>query len=849
MPLESGVRVGEYEIVGAVGAGGMGEVYRARDHRLGRDVAIKVLPEALAGNQDRLLRLQREAQSAGSLNHPNLLTIHELGVDRGRPFIVSELLDGSTLRDRMSAGPLAPKRAADYASQIAEGLAAAHERGIVHRDLKPENIFVTRDGRVKILDFGLAKSVEPVVSAGISETVKKSLTDPGTVIGTVGYMSPEQVRGDSVDARSDIFTLGAILYEMLSGRRAFHGTSSVDTLHAILHADPPELSDTNPQIPPALARIVNHCLEKDPERRFQAARDLAFALQSMSGISSDAIVAAGRKSARPVVPLVVGAILAAAAAGFFVARSIRHPSTPHFERVTYRKLGYPNGAFTTDQQSIMYSTYVPGGGSGEIEVAQIGSPEARTTGLAALVLSVSSKGEAAVLLKPQAVGGFVVTGTVARVPISGGAPREIAGDAQWADWTPSGDDMLILRTAGGRARIEFPPGHVRYETTGWITTPKFSPDGKDIAFIEHPLPLDDAGFIALVDAAGQKRVLSPYYASAQGLAWSPDGHDIWFTAAEHGGARVVYAVSRAGKVRLIASAPGTLMIHDLARDGRALVTNSDTRQRTFVHRAGENRDREFSWLDWTLLRDMSADGRVILFDETGDGGGSNQGVYIRATDGSPAVRLGDGYANALSPDGASVLAVKRTAGWAQMFLYPTGPGVSRQITTDPMNHTMGTFTADGKSLIYRATDNRHPAQLYIQRLADGARRVLVANDVGGARMVCSPDDKWVVYRTPSSATMLAALSGGAPRLLPIGTITAIVGWSSPTGLLYCDRSDNPVRVMQLDVVTGRSTPVRDFTIPESVIGAQSVRISDDGRTYAYTIATSSSDLYILDGVK
>ncbi|PYS62489.1 MAG: hypothetical protein DMF76_08890 [Acidobacteria bacterium] len=277
--------IAQYTIVSKIGEGGMGEVYRARDTKLGRDVAIKVLPAAFSENSERLRRFEQEAQAAGALNHPNILSIYHIGTHQGAPYIVSELLEGETLRERMVSGALPQRKATDYALQIAQGLAAAHEKGIVHRDIKPDNIFITDDGRVKILDFGLAKltSASDGVPSQTEVPTRKVNTDPGTVMGTMGYMSPEQLKGQPADHRSDIFSFGAILYEMLSGRRAFRGDSMAETMSAILREDPPDLSETNKTVSPALERVVRHCLEKNPAERFHSARDLAFAIESLSG--------------------------------------------------------------------------------------------------------------------------------------------------------------------------------------------------------------------------------------------------------------------------------------------------------------------------------------------------------------------------------------------------------------------------------------------------------------------------------------------------------------------------------------------------------------------------------------
>src|SRR3989441_4012714 len=284
MALVASTRLGPYEILAPLGAGGMGEVYRARDTRLGRDVAVKVLPSSFSDDEQRLHRFEQEACAAGALNHPNILAIHDVGKHDGSPYVVSELLEGETLRERMAGAALAQRKAIDYSLQVARGLAAAHEKGIVHRDLKPENIFVTKDGRVKILDFGLAKLTEPAVGQSKTDIPTRRIdTDPGMVMGTVGYMSPEQVRGRAVNHRADIFSFGAILYEMLTGKRAFHGESAAETMSAILREDPPDLSESNKNLAPALERVVRHCLEKNPEERFHSASDLAFAIEALSG--------------------------------------------------------------------------------------------------------------------------------------------------------------------------------------------------------------------------------------------------------------------------------------------------------------------------------------------------------------------------------------------------------------------------------------------------------------------------------------------------------------------------------------------------------------------------------------
>src|SRR5271156_6019990 len=358
MTLTSGTKLGPYEIISPLGAGGMGEVYRARDIRLGRDVAIKVLPEALARDADRLRRFEQEARTIAALNHPNILGIHDIGEhqiapNQSAPYLVSELLEGETLREKLEAGPLSARRAIEYALGIAQGLAAAHDKGIVHRDLKPENVFITRDGRVKVLDFGLAKLVRPEESHDTVATLASPATLPGMVLGTVGYMSPEQVRGESSDARSDIFSFGAVLYEMLTGKRAFKRETSAETMTAVLREEPEALNDTAWQGPLEVQRILARCLEKNVARRFQSASDLAFAIDSISGTSTgtstgtSAGASSGTSTAKRVsqpkprrawLPWAIAAALLVGTAVWEILRPAAAPANPlekaHFTRVT-----------------------------------------------------------------------------------------------------------------------------------------------------------------------------------------------------------------------------------------------------------------------------------------------------------------------------------------------------------------------------------------------------------------------------------------------------------------------------------------------------------------------------------
>ena len=575
-----------------------------RDPRLGRDVAIKVLPSSFSADTDRLQRFAQEARAAAALNHPNILAIFDIGDDRGSPFVGSELLEGETLRERLRSGPLSIRRAVDYGLQITRGLAAAHDRGITHRDLKPENLFITNDGHVKILDFGLAKLTRPESSAesGDAPTMQVA-TEPGLVMSTAGYMSPEQVRGKNADARSDIFALGAIFYEMLSGKRAFHGDSAADVMSAILKEDPPPLSETGRNVPPALERIVNHCLEKNPAQRFQSASDVAFNLEALSDVTatSKAGVSGAKAPARSWLrPALAGLLLVAACAGAYFLGTRQHRSfAPSFHRLTYRRGTILAARFSPDGQTIVYGAALEGQPV-ELFTTRFDSTDSRPLGLGkAELLSVASTGELAVLLQPQA-SGHAETGTLARVSLAGGAPREVLEEIQSADWTPDGSALALVRAVGGRNTLEFPANRVIYQPHGWVSHVRFSRKGDLLAFADH-IPTGDDGRVVVTDTGGRPRAISSFYTSVEGVAWSGDGKEVWFAASPGGASRAIYGMSLSGKERLVLHVPGTLTLQDIARDGRLLLTEDNSQMQVMALPRGETTEKNLSWFDWSGL--------------------------------------------------------------------------------------------------------------------------------------------------------------------------------------------------------------------------------------------------------
>jgi len=910
MTLNPGFKLGPYEIVESIGAGGMGEVYRARDARLGRDVAVKVLPASLSRDAERLKRFEQEARAASALNHTNILSIFDVGSHEGAPYLVMELLEGETLRERLNnhagrrskgraqgsqptpgsgaTGSTAPgagsgggdaatnpqtgvvlpaRKITDYGIQIANGLAAAHEKGIVHRDLKPENIFLTRDGHVKILDFGLAKLTGPQGNGQQEGETVSLATDPNVVMGTVGYMSPEQVRAQTTDHRSDIFSFGAILYEMLTGKRAFHRTSSVETMSAILKEEPEEITSSNRNVSPAFERVVNHCLEKDPAARFQSARDLSFALEAISGISGATGAQAPLKQDDPVAAqkrwMVVGAVGAAAAlllaAGtYFVGRGTGATKPINFQRLTFRR-GSPGAAhFAPDGQTVVYSAQWEGE-LPEVFSVRPGAAESRSMGLPpnSDILAISSTGQAAVLLDTKRASAFQTRGTLAAMQLGGGAPRQILKDAAEADWSRDGSQLLVVRVEPGKEILEYPIGKKIYETDGWIGNPHISPEGKQIAFVQHPIPSDDMGAITVLDLSGKTKTLTKTWTSARGMAWSPDGTEIWFTASDTGSSRWLHAVTLGGHERVIAAVPGEMILYDTAKGGRALLTESSERVELAAVSTVEAGERELSWLDWSLFADLSPEGKTALFSEAGEGGGPKYSVYLRNLDGSPAVRLGDGAASALSPDGEWVAAFDpHRDPPIPLLLLPTGAGQTRKLTGDKLDCRNAAWLPDSKGLLVTAKEAGKAVRVYLQPIDGGEPRALTPEGYGAPKNMVAPDGKtFVARRAADGKRLLWPMSGGEsgkeiPGLEPADLM---VRWSADGRSIftYQGADRKTMLITRVDVATGKRQVVKEWLPADraGVTGYDTAGISADGKTIVYSYNRMVGDLYLVEGLR
>jgi eukaryotic-like serine/threonine-protein kinase len=850
-----GKSIGHYQIISLLGRGGMGEVYRARDTRLGREVAIKVLPREYSADADRLRRFEREARAAGMLNHPNILTIYDIGTHGGAPFLVSELLEGATLREQLRGAVLPLRRAFDYAVQMGRGLAAAHDKGIVHRDLKPENLFITKDGRLKILDFGLAKLRRPLTGGAVNTGAPTDPlgTAPGVVMGTVGYMSPEQVRAEEVDHRSDIFAFGAILYEMLAGQRAFRGASAAETMNAILKEEPPELSQTNRNVAPAIERLMRRCLEKSAEERFQSARDLAFALEALSGASAPSVVTQAVAPVRPrrrLWPLLANALLIAAVAlaAFFVGKRTEK-TPPEFQRLTFRRGVIGAARFTPDGQTVIYSAMWQDD-QRQLYSTRPESPESRPLGQPdADLLAISASGELAIALHPSRLG-FGLKGTLAQMPITGSAPRPVLQDVFAADWASDGRRLAIAREVNGRNRLEFPIGTVLYETAGTILRLRISPKEDWIAFTED-------GSIAVVDIVRRKKILSSGWNSTNGIAWSPSGDEVWFTASEVGYNAALYAVTHAGQQRLVARVPHGIRLFDISRDGRVLLVSYHVSKGIMCLAPGETQERDLSWLGWGHMADISADGKLLLFTEAGEGGGAGQAVYLRETDGSPAIRLGEGVANALSPDGKWALTIRQTRSSSQVIsqvmLLPIGTGESKTLTDDQINWQSARWFPDGRRILLNGNEQGRGVRGYILNLEGGKPSPITPEGI--ASRLVSPDGQWLITSDAQQKLSLFHLGGGEPHSVP-GQADGDepVQWSADGRSIYVrqDRQDlNTMRIYRLELSTGRRELRKEYIPAEPSRAARllPLALAPDGKSYAYTYARNFYDLYLVKGLQ
>ncbi len=857
MTLSPGTSLGPYKILAALGAGGMGEVYRAHDTRLGRDVAVKVLPSHLAAAPEVRARFEREARTISQLNHPHICTLYDVGRQDGVDYLVMELLEGETLAHRLERGRLPFLEVLRLGAQIADALDKAHHGGIVHRDLKPGNIMLTKGG-AKLMDFGLAHitGLAPAAAEALAEapTVSRPLTVEGTILGTFQYMAPEQLEGKEADARADLWALGCVLYEMATGKRAFEGTSQASLIAAILKEAPRPMSELQPLAPPALERIVMRCLEKDPDERFQSARDLAFDLEGMTGAGASPSASVGgvapvrrRYAAKAIIGIGLAALLFAA--GFFLANRLtgRHPEPPTFTRLTFQRGFITNARFTPDGKGALYSATWDGRPP-EVFETRTDLSTTRSLGLPGISLqSVSRTGELA--LRSRAEGFAWGYGSLAVVPGSGSAPRELLEDVSCADWSPDGKTLAVVRRIGGEDRLEMPPGHVLVKTSGFFDDVRFSPDGHRIAFTEHSVVYDDRGSLGFVDAAGRKTTLTSEFASLRGLAWSQDGSEIWFSAQAKSMRRALFAASLEGQQRTVARFPSSVVLYDVAPDGRALLASERGQTGIRGRSSAEDKERELGWLDLPWPRALSADGKMLLLDDVGETAGPTYAVYLRNMDGSPPVRLGEGSGSALSPDGRWALAIHYGPPH-RLVLIPAGSGEALSLPRGQVEtYQSGSFLPDGRRILFVGAEHGRPQRTWIQEIPGGVPSAVTPE--GAVGVTTSPDGLWVALVTEDLSLMLFPLQGGEPR--PVAKLAyreSVSQWSADGRTLFISHEGTHLDVFGIEVQSGKRELWKTFEVPDPA----GVRMSNfittrNARSYAYGYLRTLDELYLVEGLK
>ena len=768
MTLDAGTRLGRYEIRSKIGEGGMGEVYLARDEKISRDVAIKVLPAAFSADAERLRRFEQEAQAAGALNHPNILVVYDVGtttVENGdAPYVVSELLEGETLRERMAGTALPQRKAIDYALQIAHGLAAAHDKGILHRDLKPENLFLTKDGRVKILDFGLAKLTRVDDSQSQTEVPTRRVdTDPGVVMGTVGYMSPEQLRGKQADHRSDIFAFGAILYEMLSGRRAFRGESTADTMSAILREDPPDLSETNKNIAPALERVVNHCLEKNPEERFHSSRDLAFAIEALSGSarvsgSTTTVLSAlpaSKRKRRELLAWTVAAVLLITTVALAFLYFWRPPADERPVRFVV--------AMPEQVSEITYPTISPDGRN----LAFVGAVEGRrflymrpVDSLVAQPLVGTDEASTPFWSPDSRHLGFFSGGKLKRVDAKGGPVQTLcdALNTFGGTWNRDGVILIGLDTkginrvsaAGGAVTSVLTLDESRKELA--LAWPSFLPDGKHFVYQSwNGSSADSAIYAASIDG-GERKLLLKANSSA---LFAPPGYLLFsrddtlmaqpFDAVKLQPGAEAFPVAE----QVVFNAANSYSSASVSTNGVLVFLSGSVvnRQLSWFDRAGKQLETLGSPGEYNDVV-LSRDGKKLALQRMD---GSNSDVWLmdiaRGVPSRFTFEPGTEDCPIWSPDGASIV-----FSWGEnspFNLYrkvSTGVGGHEKVFESEHGKEASDWSADGRFIIFTTYDPKTNGDLWLLPLfGDGKPYPLLATPFDETSAYFSPDGRWFAY--------------------------------------------------------------------------------------------------------
>jgi dipeptidyl aminopeptidase/acylaminoacyl peptidase len=874
MSATVGARLGPYEVLAPLGAGGMGEVFKARDTRLDRTVAIKILPAEVASDPRRRKRFQREARAISRLTHPHICTLHDIGEQEGVDFLVMEYLAGETLAHRLLRGAVPLEQGLRIAIQLADALDAAHRAGLTHRDLKPANVMLTAHG-AKVLDFGLAKlhdADEASVAGIISATSHPTLTQMGTIVGTVQYMAPEQVEGRPADARSDLFALGAIIYEMTTGRKAFAGTTVNSVMAAILTSEPAPITTLQPVAPRDLDRVVKKCLAKDPTIRWQRAADVRDELAWIEEDRAAPDVAPQRTetgSAKVgtlrrwrVLATVAGSVVAVAVFTFVAGRRTQSnttvrggPTPPVFRPLTFRRGVVQSARFASDLQTIVYSASWDGGPL-EVFATRRDSAEARTLGLpSASIQAISRSGDLALLLGCSRQ--LQCEGTLARAPLAGGAARELLEHVSSADWDPVHAELAVAHHVDQRFQLEYPIGHALYTPPHGVALHKvrFSHTGTKLGFVETAG--DGVNSVSVIDLDGHRTtILDGIYNLVTGLGWSPDDEQIWFTRSTPDSPPALYATTLDGRQWLIHRLPQAMTLMDLGPDGSMLAMTTTPRWYRVVGRtAADSAERDLSALNAPELADISPDGARILFDDTAYG--VPKGVYLRNMDASPAVRLGPGDAFSLSPDGK--WAASMDAPPHNIVLLPTGPGQSRTLPLGTLEDVTRVLWLDNRRLVLGAHESKHPSRAYVQDIDRGLPQAFTPESIDP--LLISPDGGSVLAAGADRARTLAMypIGGGPPQPVQgLDPDDTPIQWSADARSLYVlAPGAYPARVFRFDLRSRRKSLWKELS-PTDVAGlvrvarfngAPGLVITPDGRTYAYQYFRDLNDLFLVEGLR
>ena len=771
----------------------------------------------------------------------------------GTVFYVMPYVEGESLRDRLDREKQLPiDDALRIANEVADALQYAHEHGVIHRDIKPENILLQR-GHAVVADFGIALAA--------SKTGGARMTETGMSLGTPTYMSPEQAMGArEVDARTDIYSLGCVLYEMLVGEAPFVGPTAQSIVAKVITETPKSLTGQRHTVPPHVDATVQKSLEKLPADRFASAAAFAESLRDggaslrASGHTSSRAADQSRSTSSTVLRWGAATLLGAALVAAAYAAGRRSPPASStaalsMDQMTYQKQAIFSARYTSNGE-VVYSA-ADSGSSPRIYLLTSAYPQPRAVSDSATdLLAVSKKDEMAVLVGAVNDHHRVFTGTLARMPVSGGMPREVMTAVHDADWSPDGSQLAVVHDVNGKDRLEYPIGTVLYETPGYLSDVRVSSDGQHVAFNEHPEKGDDRGAVAVVDLKGNHKVLTPQYLAIEGLAWTPDDRSLAYGESTNSAILHVDEVTLDGEVRAGLPGVGNATIQDIGPDGRRLIIRADTFNRLWSKRASDSAPKDLSWLDVTFFPILSGDGSLLVFGDGSSVSGDSYAVMLRRTDGSPAVRLGEGTDFSLSRDKQWVLSALPSVP-VKLMMYPTGAGTARRLDNGEFAGIVGgSFLGDGSRILVCANEPNHAVRCYVRPMSNGTFKPFTPEGVSSA--VASPDGESIVAMTSDGYQQFSIRDGASRRVPGVRLNDQIIRYSPDGRFLWTrQQRSQPVHVEQIDIKTGaRTVLLPDFSPPRAgVLGVGFVALADDPHTYAYIEREAASYLFELKGAK